>query len=204
MFFLSPIQCGLLDTALISTLFETAVVNRCAGEYTSVSRCRRMCVDRKKCITLLYNFLISICTKRKQGSDTNKTRTKHKRTTRDVSQYSAQKAAIRCQRSWWRPRSSSVVSQLHGRRSGGSKSTTSLTASTPSCTEGEAANLTRRRPWRGCHPASRRQLNDYKLLAGHVAIKRLVCLAKSTDMPRAATHWFYSSAVTWSTLSLSL
>jgi len=87
-----------------------------------------MCVGRKKCRTLLYNFLISICTKRKQGSDTNKTRTKHKRTARDDSQYSAQKAAIRRQPSWWRPRSSFVVSLLHGRRCGGSHSTTSPTA----------------------------------------------------------------------------
>jgi len=37
----------------------------------TVTLCRRMCVGRKKCVTLLYNILISIYTK-KQENDTNK------------------------------------------------------------------------------------------------------------------------------------
>jgi len=112
----------------------------------TLTPCRRMCVGRKKCVTLLYNFLISIHTRRKQENDTNKTRTKHKRTTRDNSLYSAQKAAIRCQRSWWRPRSSSVVSQLHGRRSGGSHSTPSPTALSPGFTSAIQRRQTSGRP----------------------------------------------------------
>ena len=54
--------------------------------------------------------------------------------------------------------------------------------------------------------AAKRQipLNDDKLLAGHVA-KRTPSLSHKFDwLPRAVTHCFYSSAVTWSTLSLPL
>jgi len=77
-----------------------------------------------------------------------------------------------------------------------------------SFTNGEAADLTRRR--RSTTSLTALSLSfttatpGPRVLAGHVAIKRSVCPAKSTDMPRAATHCFYSRAVTWSTLWLSL
>jgi len=85
-----------------------------------------MCVGRNKCDDSFYNFFVGIYTK---GNKENRTQTKHaqntKRKTRNWSQYSAQKAAF------WSvgvpgdvPGSDSVDSQLHGRRSGRSHSTT--------------------------------------------------------------------------------
>ena len=84
-------------------------------------------VGCKKCITLLYNFLICIYTKREQRSGTDKN-VQNKWSARDDFPYNTRKTAIRCQRSRWHPRSPCVVTQLHGRRGSGSPSTTSPTA----------------------------------------------------------------------------
>jgi len=86
----------------------------------------------------------------------SKTRTKHKTdNARRLSVQRTESGFLIRQRSWRRPGSDSVVSQsqLHGQRSSGSHSTTSLTMSSP------ASRAVRRRIL----------LDDDKLLVGYVA-----------------------------------